>query len=32
MRRLIGWRGWARTPTFVDQILVFHCQLQMSRI
>jgi hypothetical protein len=30
MRRLIGWREWARTPTFVDQSLVFYCQLQLS--
>jgi hypothetical protein len=32
MRRLIGWHKWARIPTFVDQSLVFHCQLQLSGI
>jgi hypothetical protein len=32
MRKLIGWCGWARTPTFVDRSLVFHCQLQLSGI
>jgi hypothetical protein len=25
MRRLVFWRGWARTPTFVDRSLVLHC-------
>jgi hypothetical protein len=32
MRRLIGWRAWARTPTSMDQSLVFHCQFQLSGI
>jgi hypothetical protein len=27
MRRLIGWREWARTTIYVDQILAYHCQL-----
>jgi hypothetical protein len=30
MRRLIGWRGWARTLTFVERSVVFYCQLQLT--
>jgi hypothetical protein len=32
MRRLIGWREWARTPTSVNRSFVIHCQLQLSGI
>jgi hypothetical protein len=32
MRRLIGWRGWARIPTFENWSLVFHWQLQLFGI
>jgi hypothetical protein len=32
MKRLIGWREWAPTPTSVDRSPVLLCQLQLSGI